>query len=393
MKLVRRTLPTLAVLAGIFAAGIFTMTSQAQIQTNGVEVNGMKAVTISRKPTPGATKPEFTSITVLPGRALLVQQITANFPGKGEVNVLASPLGDLDAAAKVLNEKDTPNGDLSYRLGAAFLFPYPNRIRGKLSADGKTLTADWKGHTLTLPANSIGAKPGGERHAMHGLILKTPVTDLKVTHTAAGGTISGVIHGGDFDGHWLSKTDLVITVSLTADGVDASIVAHNVGAEAEPVAIAWHPYFNLPSGDRKQVRLHVPASNLAEVDNYNNVFPTGKITPVAGTPYDFQAPEGKALGEQFLDDNFSHLDNKGGPVVVTITDPAAHYGVHIEGLTPNVKTIQVYAPPAMNFIAVEHQFNFGDPFGKEWGKMDTGMVTLAPGASTRWHVRLKVFVP
>jgi hypothetical protein len=47
----------------------------------------------------------------------------------------------------------------------------------------------------------------------------------------------------------------------------------------------------------------------------------------------------------------------------------------------------------MNFIAVEHQFNFGDPFGKEWGKMDTGMVTLAPGASTRWHVRLKVFVP
>jgi hypothetical protein len=63
--------------------------------------------------------------------------------------------------------------------------------------------------------------------------------------------------------------------------------------------------------------------------------------------------------------------------VVTITDPAAHYGVHIEGLTPNIKTIQVYAPPAKNFIAVEHQFNFADPFGKEWGNMDTDMVTLA----------------
>ena len=80
-------------------------------------------------------------------------------------------------------------------------------------------------------------------------------------------------------------------------------------------------------------------------------------------------------------------------MVVTITDPAAHYGVHIEGLTPNIKTIQAYAPPAMNFIAIEHQFNFGDPFGKEWGKMDTGMVVLAPGKSTTWHVRLKVFVP
>jgi hypothetical protein len=25
--------------------------------------------------------------------------------------------------------------------------------------------------------------------------------------------------------------------------------------------------------------------------------------------------------------------------------------------------------------------------------MDTGMVTLKPGASTKWHVRLHVFVP
>jgi aldose 1-epimerase len=175
--------------------------------------------------------------------------------------------------------------------------------------------------------------------------------------------------------------------------VDASIVAHNVGTEAEPVAIAWHPYFNLPSGDRKQARLHVPGSDMAQVDNYDNVFPTGKIVPVKGTAYDFTAPDGKALGSQFLDDNFSKLESKDGSIVVTITDPAAHYGVHIEGLTPNVKTIQVYAPPAKNFIAVEHQFNFADPFGKEWGKMDTDMVTLAPGASTRWHVRLKVFVP
>ncbi|WP_263352773.1 aldose 1-epimerase [Acidicapsa acidisoli] len=382
----------LALLAGIFAPGISEMTMQAQ-QAKLPEVNGMAAVTITRKPTPGATKPEFTSVTLLPGRGLLVQQITAYFPGKGEVNVLAAPLGDLDQAAAILNDKDTPNGDLSYRLGAAFLFPYPNRIRGKLSADGKTITTEWHGHTLTLPANSSGTLPGAERHAMHGLILKTKVEDLKVNQTADGGSVSGVIHGGDFNGHWLSKSDLVIKVTLTADGVDASIVAHNVGSESEPVAIAWHPYFNLPSNDRKQVHIQIPASAMAAVDNYDNVFPTGKIVPVAGTAYDFQAAGGKALGGQFLDDNFSHLENNGGPVVVTITDPAAHYGVKIEGLTPNIKTIQVYAPPTKNFVAVEHQFNFGDPFGKEWGNMDTGMVTLAPGKSTQWHVRLKVFVP
>ena len=382
MKLAPRTLAGLALLAG---------TAAAIGQTKSVEVNGMASVTISRKPTPGATKPEFTSMTLLPGRALEIQQITAFFPGKGEVDVLASP--SLEESAKMLNEQDTPNGDLGYRLGAAFLFPYPNRIRGKLSADGKTLTTEWKGKTITLPANNIGKEATAERHAMHGLILKSKVEDLKVNNTAEGGSVTGVIHGGNFDGHWLSKTDLVIKITLTADGVDASIVAHNVGNESEPVAIAWHPYFNLPSGDRKQARLHVPGSAMAEVDNYDNVFPTGKIVPVAGTAYDFQAPEGKALGGQFLDDNFSHLENKGGVITVSITDPAAHYGVKIEGLSPNIKTIQVYAPPAKSFIAVEHQFNFADPFGKEWGNMDTEMVTLAPGKSTQWHVRLKVFVP
>ena len=383
MKFAIRALTTFAL-----AATIVPAVSKAADTTL---VNGMPAVTISRKPTPGATKPEFTSVTVLPGRALMLQQVKAYFPGKGEVDVLASP--SLADSATMLNDKDTPNGDLGYRLGAAFLFPYPNRIRGKLSADGKTLTTEWQGHTITLPANNIGAKPGAERHAMHGLILKTPVQDLKATHTADGGTISGVIHGGDFNGHWLSRTDLTITITLTAENLDASIVAHNVGNESEPVAIAWHPYFNLPSGDRKQARLHVPGSEMAVVDNYDNVFPTGKIVPVAGTPYDFQAPKGKALGDQFLDDNFGNLEPKGGPVVVTITDPAAHYGIHIEGLTPNVKSIQVYAPPAKSFIAVEHQTNLADPFGKEWGKTDTHMIILTPGKSTTWHVRLKVFVP
>jgi len=393
MKLAIRAIasPILGLTMTLATSTLGTFAPVAHAQGKTVKVNGEDSVTLSRKPTPGATKPEFTSVTVLPGRALLVQQITANFPGKGEVDVLASP--SLEESATMLNDKDTANGDLAYRLGAAFLFPYPNRIRGPLSADGKTLTTQWQGKTITLPANNIGSKPGAERHAMHGLILKAKVEDLKVNRTAEGGTITGVIHGGNFNGHWLSKTDLVITIALAASGVDFSIVAHNVGTEPEPVAIAWHPYFNLPSGDRKQAKLHVPGSSMAVVDNYDNVFPTGKIVPVAGTAYDFQAPGGKALADQFLDDNFSKLDWKGGPVTVTITDPKAAYGVKIEGLTPNIKTIQVYAPPAKNFIAVEHQTNFADPFGKEWNGMDTDMITLAPGKSTTWHVRVKVFVP
>ena len=354
------------------------------------EIGGQKVVVLHRAAV-SATKPEFTSITLLPGRGMEIQQITANFPGKGSVDVIASP--DLAASKKMLDVDDTENGDLGYRLGAAFLAPYPNRIRGKLSADGKTLTTEWQGHSITIPANNIGKLPTAERHAMHGLILKAKTDDVTVKQIPGGEEVTGVIHGGDFGGHWLSKTDLVVTITLTADAVDTTIVAKNVGAEAEPMAIAWHPYFNLPSGDRTQVKVEIPASTIAEVDGYDNVFPTGKVLPVAGTKFDLSAPGGAALAGNFYDDNWNHLTWKNGAATVRVIDPKANYGVEIIGLSPEIKAIQMYAPPTQKFVAIEHQYNFGDPFGKEWGKIDTGMVTLKPGQSTKWHVRLKVFIP
>ncbi len=369
------------------AAGSLALTSHAQAVT---EIGGQKIVTLTRAAV-STTKPEFTSITLAPGRSMEIIQITANFPGKGSVDVLMPKT--LAEAKQILDVDDDEYGNLAYRLGSCFLAPYPNRIRGKLSSDGKTLTSEWLGNTLTLPANNIGHLPTAERHAMHGLILRAKTDEVSLKKVAGGEQVTGVIHGGNFGGHWLSKTDLVITVTLTADAVDASIVAHNVGSEAEPFALAWHPYFNLPSGDRTQAKVMIPALTAAEVDNYDNVFPTGKILPVKGTKFDLSATGGVALGNVYFDDNWSHLSWKGGAVTVQIVDPAAKYGLKIEGLSPEIKTIQMYAPPNKSFVAIEHQYNFADPFGKEWGKMDTEMVTLKPGESTKWHVRLRVFVP
>ncbi len=148
-----------------------------------------------------------------------------------------------------------------------------------------------------------------------------------------------------------------------------TITAKNVGDEPEPMAIGWHPYFAIPSGDRKQARIHIPAEKLALVNNYDEVFPTGKLVDVKtyeGGKYDYNAPDGKALADDFLDDNFSTLKRTDGNVDVQLTDPAAAYGIKILGVSPEIKTVQVYAPPTKQFVAVEEQFNFGDPFGKVW---------------------------
>ena len=387
MKTLVRALVLLFPALPLSMAGPLVLNSHAQALP---EIGGQKVILLTRTAV-SATQPEFTSITLAPGRGMEILQITANFPGKGNVDMLASP--DLAGSKKRLDVDDDDFGDLGYRLGSAFLVPYPNRIRGKLSADGKTLTTEWQGRSLTLPANNIGHLPGAERHAMHGLILKAKTDDIRTKQYSGGSQVTGVIHAGDFGGHWFSKTDLVITITLAADAVDASIAAYNVGREAEPIAIAWHPYFNFPSGNRAQAKVRIPASTVAVVDNYDNVFPTGKILPVAGTRFDLRAAGGKLLGTEFFDDNWSHLDWKGGAVTVQIVAPAAHYGVNIEGLSPEIKTIQMYAPPDKSFVAIEHQYNFADPFGKEWVGMDTSMVTLKPGESTNWHVRLRLFVP
>ena len=372
----------------VLMAGSLAAAARAQSAAS-TRIGGENLVVLSRKPV-STTRPEFTSVTVIPGRGMELLYVKANFPGKGEINVLASP--DLATAANMLNVQDDDFGDLGYRLGAAMLCPYPNRIVGKLSPDGKTLTTSWEGRTITLPANNVGKLPGAERHAMHGLILKGKATGVHVTKIPGGEEVRGVLHDA-FHGRWFAKTDLVIAITLTANAIDVTNTAKNVGTQSEPMAIGWHPYFNFPSGDHAQVRVHIPASMMAQVDNYDSVFPTGKLLPVAGTPYDFRAPAGAPLDNHYYDDNWSHLQWENGKVEVRVVDPEAHYGVAEDAISPQIETIQMYSPPTAKFAAIEEQYNFADPFGKEWHGMDTGMVTLKPGESTKWHVRLRVFVP
>jgi len=357
------------------------------------QIGGEPVVKITRPATTNGQGMEFLSATLFPGRGMNVFQITANVPGKGEIPILASPTLE-EAAQKLNGGADDQYGNASFSFGGAFLVPYPNRIIGPLTPDGKSVITHWHGKTIMLPANwHSSADPTKDKHAMHGLILASQTQDVATQNIPDGQSVTGVIHAGDFGGHWLSQTDLTFTVSLTGPAVDAVIVAKNVGKEPEPMAIGWHPYFAIPSGDRKQALLHIPATKVAAINNYQDVFPTGDLMPVKGTKYDFTAPKGKALDDDYFDDNWSTLTRTDGVVDVTLADPATDYGVHVLGLSPDIRTIQVYAPPTKEFAAIEEQFNFADPFGKEWGKMNTGMVTLDPGKSVEWHVRLTLFQP
>lgn len=379
-----RSASSIAVSAALALAALHARSLSSQPS----QINGQPIVILKRLATSGGVKPEFLTATILPGRGMNLLQITASIPGKGVIDVLATP--SLDEVAKALSGDKFGNMSFS-TFGGAFLVPYANRIRGTLSPDGQTLTTEWHGKKLTLPANWSGKNPGAERHSIHGLILTRKADEMQISPD--GTSITAHIHAGNFGGQWLSSTELTVRIDLRADSVDSTIVARNVGGELEPMGIGWHPYFTIPSGRRDQVRLHIPATEHVETNNLDDVFPTGRITSVKGTADDFTAPEGKIIGNSLYDDSFSGLVRTNGQVVVSLIDPAAHYGLRIEGLSPEIKTVQFYAPKDKPFVALEEQFNFGDPFSKVWKGMDTGMVTLAPGQSTTWHVRLQLFTP
>jgi galactose mutarotase-like enzyme len=360
-----------------------------------LQIGGEAPVTLHRAATSHGTKPEFLSLTFLPGLGMNVFQITANIPSKGEISLLASPT--LEELVSRLNGAAGRSGGFGASFGTAFLIPFPNRIFGQRSADGSSVITEWHGHTLALPANPQVRAPSAPASqtgvVMHGLISNDQAQDVHIEKTVDGQTASAVIHAGSFDGSWLSETDLHFTFALTGDVIDEKVTARNIGHEDEPIAIGAHPYFAIPSQDRAQAQIHIPAETMAVITSYQEERPTGALKPVGGTLYDYRAPDGVALDDRALDDNFSHLQRSDGVVDVRLTDPEAHYGINVEGVSPAIKTVQVYSPQGKNFVAVEDQFNFVDPFGKEWNGMDTGMVTLHPGQSITWEIRLRLFIP
>ena len=75
-----------------------------------------------------------------------------------------------------------------------------------------------------------------------------------------------------------------------------------------------------------------------------------------------------------------------------LSDPANDYGVRLTALSPTIKAMRVVAPADADYVSIGPQFNYDDPFGREWSNdTDTGMVVLQPGQSTQWEVRLELF--
>jgi aldose 1-epimerase len=348
-----------------------------------VRPGGQDAVVLEHAQVADMEGPQFVSATLLPGRGMNLLQIKAHIPQMGTVDLLASPSLE-DAARQMTGEGEDADGSASLTMGGAIEAPWAGPIWGVASNDANVTT--WRGHTLTLPAN--GSASDG------GLLLNRGADTVKTNVMPDGGQAQAIYNAGDFDGHWISQTQLTTTVQLNSRALEINIAARNTGEEAEPVGIGWQPKFAILSGDRRQARLKLPNALHAEISDRRDGMPTGRLLPVAGTPYDFTGHDGARLGELNLNDSFVQLkqgllDN--GPIA-ELRDPKSNYGLRITIMSPAIKAIHVNAPASASFISIDPRFNHDDPFGHEWAKdEDTGMVVLQPGQTVQWKIRLEIF--
>jgi hypothetical protein len=167
-----------------------------------------------------------------------------------------------------------------------------------------------------------------------------PSTSVKTNVMPDGGAVEAVYDAGDFGDHWPSQMQISTSVQLSSRAVEM------------------------------------------------------RVLPVVGTEYDFTARTGSALPALDLDDTFVQLrqallDN--GPVA-ELRDPGNNYGLRLTLLSSSIKAIHVTAPANGGFVTITPQFNYDDPFGREWPRdEDTGMVVLQPGRSATWRIRLEIF--
>lgn len=347
---------------------------------------GQNAVTLRRSSNAIAGEPEFLSATLLPGRGLNLLQITASVPGKGEVPVLLSP--SLEDATRVLTGAgEDANGSVSTTFGAAILAPWAGRLTGSPTSSASTLESVWAGERITFPP----MRPGSTISTM-GLMLDRPADNVSTDTIPDGQAATAIYHAGSFAGSWPSMMDITIRVELASRTLDLTVTEQNTGQVATPAGIGWHPVFAL-AADRPDVRIVIPSITRIDVDHRTGL-PSGKTSLTSGTTADLIRARGTRLGDVSYNDTYTNLQSGllGDGPIAEIRDALAGYGLRVIPLTASIKFMRVVAPAGERWISIEPDTNVDDPFGHEWSNPDdTGIVSLQPGESLQWHVRVEIF--
>jgi aldose 1-epimerase len=234
-----------------------------------------------------------------------------------------------------------PPSDLSGGLGGIpFLAPWADLL------DEQAFWADGKRYGFNMGLGNVQ----GER-PIHGLLTHSPlwqVTDVSADRLSAHVTSRLEFwKSPDLMAQWPFAHAYEMTYKL-ADGVlEVKTTITNLSTDAMPVAIGFHPYFQIPGIPRDEWVAHLPVRTHVIADRHQ--IPTGEMRPL-------DIPNPLPLRGQTLDDGFTDLERD--------ADGRARFWIGSGGTTveilfgPKYRVATIYLPPPQpgdsgEFICIE----------------------------------------
>lgn len=221
--------------------------------------------------------------------------------------------------------------------GIPFLAPWANRMPEGFWANGKH-------YRFNPDLDSI--RPDQNGIPIHGLLTLCPFWE--VVDSGADETSAHVTSRLEFwkypalMANWPFAHEYEMTYRLAGGTLEIQIAVINRGAEPMPIAVGFHPYFQLPGVPNAEAFAQIPARLHVETDN--RLVATGETRPV-----DFA--DRVSLRDHHFDDGFTSLDRQpGGEAIFAVEG----HGKRIEvAFGPKYQVAIIYAPPGHDYICFE----------------------------------------
>jgi aldose 1-epimerase len=222
--------------------------------------------------------------------------------------------------------------------GIPFLAPWANRMAGG------GFWANARHYTFNSGLGSLYLPPTGI--AIHGMLSASPLWE--VTEIAAGKDSAHAASRFHFwkypelMANWPFAHEYEMTYRLSGGTLEVITSVINRSAEAMPLALGYHPYFNLPGVRRDQLSAHIPARKAVMTDD--KLVATGEMEAM-------NLPDPTPLAGRILDNGYTDL----------IRDAQGNATFRVEGVGKKIEVTFgpkwlvaiVWAPANENFICFE----------------------------------------
>lgn len=228
------------------------------------------------------------------------------FDAQRDIEVLILPASGNSAYAmnvrgkNILGSADVKPADFQKgmaRGGIPFMAPWANRL------DSTGFWANGVRYSLDAALGSFRKDQNGL--PLHGLLSNSPY--WKMAELRADQRSASVTSRLDFWKHpdlmaqWPFAHAYEMTYLLSEGALQVRIAVSNLGAQAMPLAIGFHPYFRIPDVPRDQWILRNPARKAVLADSLR--LPTGNFKAI-------DLPNPMPLKDRVLDDGFTDLERE-----------------------------------------------------------------------------------